>query len=343
MDKIAIIKPDDFHSHLRQGEMLKKILPFSNTYGRVVAMGNTTPLIESPRDVSEYQHEILTEKPSFEPVMSVMLTCKTNYAFLTGAHLCGAKVLKFIPEGISTNSQGVGIYLHEIERYFPLINYWLSLPGTVFSVHLELGKNPKSGEKIPEINRETMGLPYAELMIEKLSGKVIFEHATTEKLIALVESAPANVAATLTVHHALLTYNRVYHCDGINPFNYCKPVAKFIYDRKAIVEAMISGNPKFFFGSDNAPHLPEKKTGKDPAAGIFMPGGVALSLLAEIFDNYGSLSELENFISKFGAEFYNLPLNKDFITIKKRKWKVPKHYNGIVPFMAGHELEWKIF
>ena len=105
---------------------------------------------------------------------------------------------------------------------------------------------------------------------------------------------------------------------------------------------MISGNPKFFFGSDSAPHLPERKMGQNPAAGIFTPAEVALTMLTEIFDSFGALSELENFISLSGAEFYDLPLNKDFITLRRKKWTVPKDYNGIVPFMAGHELKWKI-
>lgn len=337
----TIRRGDDFHAHLREGEMLEKVLLFSNFWGRVTVMGNLSKPVATAHNVIKYRNKILQLNPKFIPIMSAMLVNSATAEILRKTFEAGAKVLKLIPGGTSTNSNE-GVSLENLHIYYPVLEEAQKL-GMIFSGHWELATDPLSGEEIPEVEREERAMPYLEKIIESFPNlKIIVEHATTKRMIEFVKDAPANVASTLTVHHALLTYNKVYHCDGINPFNYCKPVAKFVYDRKAIVEAMISGNPKFFFGSDSAPHLPERKRGQNPAAGIFTPAEVALTVLTEIFDSFGALSELENFISMSGAEFYDLPLNKDFITLRRKKWTVPKDYNGIVPFMAGHELGWKV-
>lgn len=341
---IVMRRPDDWHSHLRQDELLEKVVPFSNPYGRVTAMGNLTPPIVTVADVKRYRMKILTAGAKFQPIMTIMLVNRTTPEILEKAFAEGVRILKLIPSGTSTNSDD-GIALTELERFYPVLETARRL-SVVFSIHCELVKNHGSEWELPEWQRETAAISYLRKIIKDIPGlKIVVEHASTEEMISFVKKSPDNVAATLTAHHALLTYDMVCGKGGKikNPFLYCKPVAKFEKDRKAVIETMVSGNPKFFFGSDCAPHPKEKKLGSRPAAGIFTPGQIALPLLIEIFRKAKKIEKLENFTSRFGAEFYGLPLNQGGITIMREEWTAPKEYNGIVPFMAGKKLRWKIF
>jgi len=174
--------------------------------------------------------------------------------------------------------------------------------------------------------------------------KIVVEHASTREMINYVKSSPANIAATLTLHHAMLVHSDVCKTtnDTVrNPFNYCKPIAKNIRDRKAVLEAMVSGNPRFFFGSDSAPHLRAAKIKYPPAAGIDC-SLIAKPLIVQIFEENNALGMLNNFTNSFGADYYGIPRSTECIELVKEDWIVPQEHCGIVPFMAGQTLHWKI-
>jgi dihydroorotase len=171
----------------------------------------------------------------------------------------------------------------------------------------------------------------------------VVEHASTEKMIETVKSFSPNVAATLTLHHATITYDDVCDFDDkvIDSFNYCKPIAKISSDKEAVIAAMTSGNPKFFLGSDSAPHPIEKKQSDTPPAGIFT-APMVLPALCEIFDREEKLDRFENFVSVFGTEFYGLPQNEDVITLDKKDWTIPEMAGNVKVFRGGETLSWKI-
>jgi dihydroorotase len=170
--------------------------------------------------------------------------------------------------------------------------------------------------------------------------KIVMEHVTTAEAIECVGTLPANVAATITVHHLFLTLNDVIG-DKLAPHNFCKPVAKRPEDRNALLAAATSGNPKFFLGTDSAPHLQASKECAAGCAGVFT-APVAIPLLIELFDQYGDLGELEDFCSGYGADFYGLPRNERTITLIQKPWTVPSTYDGVVPFWAGKQLQWQM-
>jgi dihydroorotase len=195
-----------------------------------------------------------------------------------------------------------------------------------------------------ETEREEAAIRFLDKVVKTFPElQIVVEHASSKKMIDYIWQAPKNVAATLTVHHALLTFTDVCYEHGVvhNPHNYCKPIAKYSEDRDAVVEAMTSGDPRFFFGSDSAPHPLEAKQKNPPAAGIFS-APVAIPLLAQIFEKNNHLNRMGNFVSGFGADRYGLPRNTETIGLIKKDWIVPQEYDGIVPFMAGQTLHWQI-
>lgn len=340
--EITIPKPNDFHTHLREKEMLRNVLPHSNVYGYVVPMGNLARPIATTRNVKAYAAEIWRQNPKFMPIMTVMLTKKTTPDILFKACQAGARVLKMIPEGVSTNSHD-GIDLALIRHYYPVLEMAQKL-NMVFSGHWELGKH-LNGKEIKEIDREREAIAYLDWVIKDFPRlKILIEHASTMEMINLVKRAPKNVAATLTIHHAVLTHGLAYNKKGgiKNPFYHCKPIIKLTRDKNIVRMAMISGNPKFFFGSDSAPHRKEKKTNDNPAAGIFTPGEIAVPLLCQIFEDECVVPRLKNFLSVYGADFYGLKPSQEIITLIKKRWTIPDNYGGLTPFMAGKKLNWKI-
>ncbi len=340
---LAIRQPDDFHVHLRDGEQLIWVLPFTCLFGRAVAMGNLARSVTTAEDVNDYRQWILKfSEHGFKPIMSVMLTARTTPQILEQAAAAGARVLKFIPGSTSTNSAD-GIGLLNLKDYYHVLEAAERL-GLILAGHWELLKGPGAEAPLPEPEREEMALFTLRQIINDFPKlKITAEHASTEALIELVAKSPPNVAATLTVHHALLTSEDVLDEPGQikNPLLYCKPIPKSTADREAVIQAMTSGNPKFFFGSDSAPHPVIKKRAEPPAAGIFT-APVALPLLAEIFEKQNALNRLEDFVSRFGAEFYGLPLNEGQITLKRQSWKVPDSHRGIPVFWGNKRIKWQV-
>lgn len=342
MKELILRMPDDMHVHLRTGQMLADVLPFSNIFGRCVVMGNLPQPIVNAQDVKRYREEIFCHRPNFIPLMSVMLVNQTTPQIVLEAHQEGARVLKLIPGGASTNSDE-GVSLDKLEQFYPVLEKAQEL-GMIFSGHWELGKDFQSGQDIPEVEREVAALPYLKRLTNSFPKfKIVVEHVSTRAMADFVKSCCDNVAATITAHHAVLTFKDVLNEKGEikNPLNYCKPIAKSEDDRRAVIEAMISGNKKFFFGSDSAPHNISQKIKENPAAGIFS-SPIAVPLLAEIFEGQGRLERLEDFVSRFGAEFYGLPTSDEKIILRRGKHKVPILYRGIPIFKGGGELEWHI-
>lgn len=344
MDSITIRAPDDFHVHLREDKMLQNVFPFTFlAFERCLAMGNLPKPIVSGIDARRYRKKIISLLPPpsiFKLITSIMMVNGITPDIVSHACPADALVLKLIPGGASTNSDD-GVSLIKLRKYYSVLKV-AEKQGAIFSIHAELNFD-LNGKEVPELEREEKAIPYIAQIIKDFPElKIVVEHVSTKKMVEFIISSPPNVAATITAHHVILTYDDVYSNGKIiDPFSYCKPVAKLENDRRAVLGAMLSNNLKFFFGSDSAPHLLDKKFKNPPAAGIFS-APVALPILAQIFEKHGALERLENFVSYFGAKFYELPLNQGEITLIKKPWIVPAIINNIPVFMGDKTLDWQI-
>jgi dihydroorotase len=342
MKVVTIRKPDDMHLHLREGQMLAKVLPFtSEVFTRGVVMGNLSVPIVTARDAERYREEILKVDSSFKPIMAIMLTRRTSRQIIQEAFERGFKVLKYIPGSASTNSEE-GLPITELKNYYHVLELAQKL-GMIFLGHWE-SPFDGAGIPVPELEREVQAIPFLEEVVRTFPRlKVVAEHASTETMIEWVKNAPDNIGATLTVHHALLTYGDVCRSDGgvYNPHHYCKPIVKTPGDRCSVVAAMISGNPKFFFGSDSAPHPLSAKEKTPPSAGIFT-APVALPLLLELFERNNAVHRLNDFVSRFGAEFYGLSLNEGKVFLKKESGTIPEFAGEARIFNGGQRISWQI-
>ena len=340
-DSIVLRKPFDMHLHLREGVMLLDVAFFTKLFAGGVVMGNLARPVTTADAVRCYQKEVQAAIASwggnFQSIMSVMLVHSTTPKILEQAHKAGARVLKLIPGQTSTNSQQ-GICLSELPDKKDVLQCAAELD-MIFSGHWELACDPRNGAIIPEVQREHEAIPWLCQLIEDHPAlKTVVEHVSTAQMVNLVKSAPANVGATITSHHLVLTYDMVGEGGQVDPLNYCKPIAKIKADQVALLQAATSGDSKFFFGSDSAPHLLSAK--RNGAAGIFS-APVALPLLVQIFEAQKKLPQLEAFTSEFGPRFYGLPPAEDVVTLQRKDWQVPRDYEGIPIFLAGQTLTWQ--
>jgi dihydroorotase len=339
--EVVIRRWDDWHAHLREGEILARVISLFKNFGRVVCMGNLLDKVDNLAKLKSYWKEILALKPAFEPIIGVMLTNGLTVKKFNELGKSGIKFfLKLIPGGTSFNSTD-GVRLEKLKEYYPILEI-AAKRKIPFLIHAELDKDQASGGEIPWLKREAAAIPFVDDVVKTFPHLIItFEHITTRAGVNYVIKAPDNVGASATPHHSVLEYSNVYDKENrvINPDNFCLPIAKLHDDRLAIIEAITSGNPKLFLGSDNAPHPVEKKQAGAP--GIFNIHA-APAILCSIFDLYGKLENLEKFTSVNGARHYNLPLNQGKIKIKKEKYKIPSSYFGLKPFFGGFELDWKV-
>ncbi len=339
---VTIRRPDDFHVHFREGQMLKDVAPLTaKNFGRALVMPNLKQPILNGAMVHEYRQEIMeaTRGLGFTPLMTIKITAATTPKTIRDGQDFGVIAGKLYPEGVTTNSEdGVrnvkDLYLvfAEMERV-----------GMVLSIH---GEKPTAFV----LDREKEFLPDVQEIVRTFPKlKVVLEHITTVEAVEFVESAREGVAATITIHHLLITLHDLL-CfkrggnEFLNPHLYCKPIAKYPRDREALVGAALSSNPKFFFGSDSAPHPRGNKESGCGCAGVFT-APVALPLLVKFFIKYQAFEKLEPFTSEFGARFYGLRvLNLGTITLEKKEWLVPgEHaFGGVVPFMSGEKIAWQI-
>ncbi len=339
--ELTLRRFNDMHCHFRTGELLKEVLPFTMGYcSYAVAMPNTRPrAILVGHDVRNYRDEIeicISRQSSifdFEPLMTIEIRDNTTPKMIEEAKKAGAVAGKIYPLGVTTNSdEGLRDFFAD-----PIAETFLAMQdlGMLLLLHGELDRG-----RTLVTNREKVFLPTLFWLAANFPGlKVVLEHVSTKEAVELTKNLGKNIAATITAHHLWTTLNDVLG-SGIRPHNMCMPVPKGFDDRDALVAAATSGNPKFFLGSDSAPHPKEKKECAHGACGVFT-APILPSLLAEVFEKADCLDRLEGFTSRFGADFYGLPLCSRKIKLEKKEWTVPAQYGSVVPFKAGEKLQWQ--
>jgi dihydroorotase len=342
MDRLTLRRPDDWHLHLRDGAALASVLADSaRRFARAIVMPNLKPAVRTTAQALDYRGRILAALPKgmkFEPLMTLYLTDDTPPEEIARARDSRQVVaVKLYPAGATTHSdEGVT----RLSRCFHTLEKMEEL-GMPLLVHGE-----STDPAIDVFDREAA-------FIEEVLGpalerfprlKVVLEHITTREAAQYVEVTGPNVAATITAHHLLLNRNALF-LGGIRPHHYCLPVLKRESHREALVEAATSGNPKFFLGTDSAPHARSAKEAACGCAGIYT-AHAALELYAAAFEEAGALDKLEGFAAVFGAQFYGLPLNPDTITLERVAWRVPERLafgaEELVPLRAGETVPWKL-
>ena len=313
MEEIEIIKPDDWHVHFRDNEILKAVVPETTRhFARSIVMPNLIPPILNAKQAIEYKKRIEKAIPptdSFEPLMTIYLTEETNQYELKDAYNSGAVfAVKLYPAGATTNSDS-GV--KDIEKVMPVLETMAEI-GMPLLIHGEV-----TDRKIDIFDREKVFIDQKlDFICKKLPElKITLEHITTKEATKYIEEGNKNLGASITPHHLVLNRNALF-VGGIKPHNYCLPILKREIHRKALLKAATSNNAKFFLGTDTAPHLTSDKESACGCAGIFN-STYCVSILAQLFDNENALPQLENFISKHGAKHYNLKINKEKITLIK--------------------------
>ena len=340
---IKITRPDDWHLHLRDGAALKAVLPdTANQFARAIVMPNLRPPITTTELAVAYRQRIMDALPAgmqFEPLMTLYLTDNTTAEEISRAKASGIiHGVKLYPAGATTNSDSGVTSLDKCASALAAMET-LGLP---LLAHAEV-----TDADVDVFDRERVFIERHMIpLLKKYPAlKVVFEHITTQDAVDFVMSAPSNVAATITAHHLLMNCNDIFK-GGIQPHHYCLPILKREEHRVALVKAATSGNPKFFLGTDSAPHAKHTKEAACGCAGMYT-AHTAIELYAEAFEAVGALDKLEGFASVYGADFYGLPRNKAQITLVKERWKVPESlpFDGgdvLVPLRAGQGLQWKL-
>lgn len=336
---LTIRMPDDFHVHLRQDRMLLEVIvQTARQFRRSLIMPNTTPPVRTARDVERYRKEILDACArvgctEFEPLMTIALTDETTPEDIRAARAAGAIAAKLYPRGVTTNSD------HGVRHPLTLDTVYAAMAdvGMVLCVHGE------SCDPIATVmDAEERFLDTFEAIVRGVEGlRIVFEHVSSSAALERIWGMPSGrVAATITVHHLVLTIADVVGA-RVQPHHFCKPIAKTSSDREFLIEAATSGNPRFFLGTDSAPHPRSAKESASVPAGCFT-APVALPLLATVFEQANALDRLEDFTSTFGAHFYGLPRNECTITLTRRPFRVSASVGGVVPFRAGDTLPWTL-
>jgi len=342
MTPLTITRPDDWHLHLRDGDALRAVLPdTAKRFVRAIVMPNLRPPVTSTRLAEEYRARILAALPAgmaFEPLMTLYLTDNTSPAEIAAAKASGiVHGVKLYPAGATTNSDS-GVT--DLANCYPTLEA-MQQHGLPLLVHAEV-----TDADVDVFDREKVFIARHLIPLTRdLPGlKVVFEHITTRDAAQFVAEASANVGATITAHHLLLNRNAMF-AGGIRPHHYCLPVLKREEHRQALVAAAISGNPKFFLGTDSAPHAKSAKEAACGCAGMYT-AHAAIEFYAEAFEQAGALDKLEAFASFRGADFYGLPRNTDKVTLVRETWTVPDSlpFGGdvLVPLRAGQPLAWRI-
>ena len=342
MDTLTIIRPDDFHLHLRDGEALSSVVgATARQFARAVIMPNLNPPVTTVQQAIAYRSRILAALPSgnqFDPLMTLYLTDNTSLDEVKRvADSEHVHALKYYPAGATTNSdRGVT----DILKVYPVIEKMAQL-GVPLLVHGET-----MDPAVDTFDREKVFIDRVLIPLLKQFThlKLVFEHITTSQAVQFVTDLSANIAATITPQHLLYNRNSLFN-RGLRPHFYCLPVLKREQHRLAVVRAAISGNPRFFLGTDSAPHAKAAKENACGCAGIYS-APCAIELYAEVFESAGCLDKLEGFASKFGARFYGLPENTDTIKLVKQDWTVseslPFADSEIIPLRAGELCHWKM-
>jgi len=342
MDRLTLKRPDDWHVHLRDGPAMADVLAdTARRFARAIVMPNLRPPVRTVQQALHYRERILAALPEgmkFEPLMTLYLTDDTAPEEIARAKLSGSVLgVKLYPAGATTHSDS-GVT--RLSRCFRVLEK-MEETGVPLLVH---GESTDPAIDVFDRERafieETLG-PTLERFTRL---KVVLEHITTRDAVHYVEVTGANVAATITAHHLLMNRNALF-LGGLRPHHYCLPVLKREEHREALVEAATSGNPKFFLGTDSAPHPRDAKEAACGCAGMYT-AHAALELYACAFEEAGALGRLEDFASRFGAAFYGLPQNEGTVTLVREPWQVPERmaFGGaeLVPLRAGETIPWKL-
>jgi len=329
--KISIRRPDDFHVHLRDGDIPSLVGPYtSDSFSRALVMPNTSSPILSAMDAETYRKKLREDVPLLEPLMTIQLTSSTSPEMILEAQKVGVMAAKFYPLGVTTNSGNGSLQITDLRSQLSMMEEI----GMILCLH---GETPN----VFCMDRERDFLQRSLMPLSKgfPKLKIVLEHLSTADAVGYVENLPDNVAATITAHHLVLTLDDVLG-DKLKTHHFCKPIAKHPRDREELRRAATSGNPKFFLGTDSAPHPINGKECAEGCAGVFT-APVAMEILAEEFEKADALQKLEAFTSEFGARFYGLPLNKEKLVLEKKLRRVPGMVQrNFVPFMSGKELLW---
>jgi len=342
LSSLTLTRPDDWHLHVRDGDALDVVVPHSAAcFGRALIMPNLRPPVTTTVQALTYRERILASVPqgmAFEPLMSLYLTDNTPPEEIDCAKASGIVIAaKLYPAGATTHSDaGVSA----IDLIHPVLERMEKL-GLPLCVHGEVTATDVDIFDRERIFIEKMLSP----LVRRFPGlKIVFEHITTSEAAQFVRAAGANVAATITAHHLLFNRNAIF-TGGLRPHYYCLPVLKREKHRRALIQAVCSGCPRFFLGTDSAPHAAHTKEAACGCAGCYT-APMALGLYAEAFEAEGALDRLEAFASLNGAAFYGLPPNEDKITLQRKSWKVPDYYaylgDRLIPLRAGETVAWKL-
>ena len=341
MTTLTITRPDDWHVHLRDGEVLADTVRDISRYnGRALIMPNTVPPVTNTEMALAYRDRIMAQNPSatFQPLMSLYLTDNTSADDIRQAKASGAVVAaKLYPAGATTNSDS-GVT--NAKNIYPVLQA-MQEEGMLLLVHGEV-----TTHEVDIFDREKTFLEtvLAPIVNDFPNLKIVLEHITTAEAVNFVKNASDNVAATITAHHLLFNRNHML-VGGIRPHLFCLPILKRATHQHALVAAATSGNKKFFLGTDSAPHAKGKKEAACGCAGSYT-AHAALELYAEVFEQEGKLENLEAFANHNGPDFYGVPRNTDTVTLTKASWEVPASmpFGGetVVPIRAGEAIQWQV-
>jgi dihydroorotase len=342
MTTLTITRPDDWHLHLRDGATMRAVLPdTARQFGRAIVMPNLRPPVTTTAMAQEYRQRILAALPAglrFEPLMTLYLTDNTSPEEIENAKASGfVHGVKLYPAGATTNSDSGVTDLAKCR----LVLSAMEKHGVPLLVHAEV-----TDAEVDVFDREKVFIDRHMIPLTRdfPALKVVFEHITTRDAAQFVAEAPVTIGATITAHHLLMNRNALFS-GGIRPHHYCLPVLKREEHRQALVAAAISGSPKFFLGTDSAPHAKSAKEAACGCAGMYT-AHAAIELYAEAFEAVGALDKLEAFASFNGADFYGLPRNTEQITLLRAPWQVPATLpfgdDVLVPLRAGQSIAWKL-
>lgn len=341
MQQITLTRPDDWHLHLRDGEALKAVLPHTvRQFARAIVMPNLKPPVRSVAEAAAYRDRIVAAIPSghqFEPLMTLYLTDNTRPEDILAAKDSQfVKAVKYYPAGATTNSD-LGVtdirHCYRVFETMQEVDLPLLLHGEVTDSHVDVFDREK-------VFIENYLVPLKS-QFPKL--RIVLEHITTSDAVQFVLSTN-HVAATITPQHLLFSRNSLFK-GGLRPHFYCLPILKREDHRRALLQAATSGNPRFFLGTDSAPHARNSKESDCGCAGCYSALH-AMELYAEAFESVNALDKLEAFASFYGPDFYQLPRNTDTITLTKKPWRIPDELpfpeSGLVPLWAGEEITWQM-
>ena len=342
IESLSIRVPDDWHLHLRDGPAMAAVLPHTaRVFGRAIVMPNLRPPVTTVEAARAYRERILAARPrdsAFEPLMTLYLTQATAPEEIRRARASGfVHAAKLYPAGATTHSDA------GVRNLEALDEVWETMAeiGLPLLIHGEV-----TDPAVDVFDREQVFIErhLAPLVARHPGLRVVLEHITTADAVAFVREARPGVAATITPQHITLNRNALFQ-GGLRPHRYCLPVLKREHHRQAVLEAAISGDPRFFLGTDSAPHPRRAKESACACAGIYS-AHAALELYAEAFEAAGALDRLEGFASHHGADFYGLPRNAGRLRLLRQPWKVPRHYplggDEVVPLRAGTDVAWTV-